>query len=440
VKIILCLVIFISACSSSSIRRTIAEDTSLQFSNIEVRGASNSAGSGATLPLLARIRDHLVISFEDKKLIDNATMMRLSKSRILIAADYFFPTNFPQIKKDSKTVKIETEKMIKSWLSNFDLVMIGLLPTWGDLDPDIKQFVIETDYGGYKNILDILDQYRTNISVINSVIKGFAKNSSKIKMLKLDKMIVVSKDQFDGKQMLYSFPIPAGPFNSDKLHFSDAGQAFFLNTVILPELSDKIPPIMSTGKVSKLQMVRALKTILNSKDRFLNGEDGGYWVEFINPKQFLSENADIRGASTETMKPIMKIIAVINENAYSRPGFPIYIQRTQDNHIISLDLSSALFYTKIDLKEIANGIYEGWGYDYWMSAGLLNPPRVNYKFKLSSSGAPDTFVLEWTLLPLTKDQPKDLARLNFLNESIIKDIKNSPSFVTYKIEIQVKDL
>ncbi len=432
-------------------RNIAAIDTA--YINIDALGASNTTGSGNSLPLIARLRDHLDVN------VTNSDLRRqLSHTRTLIAGDYFFPTNYSFLMQPGFNHRAKVNEILTQWNQEYGLILVGVLPLWESLNVDEQNVARSLDKGGYKNILDTLETYKTAVRTVNATLVQFAKkHPDKVKLLNLKNMITASSDFYNNNTAAYNFPIPANAFHADNLHFTDHGQAFFLNSVVIPVFNPEIPPLVETGKqISNQMRRRGLSRILDSRDNFLNGVNGGYWASFTDSNQFFQKSAIIANGDAPDMQPLLNVMYVIEQVADTRDGFPLYLRfdsNSKEINEVMLDLSSALFYTRITLKKTTPDTFEGWGYDYWLSAKILSPfnppPRVNYHFVLKKTKVPGLFDLEWTLFPmvngqsqwLQKNHQTESVRLDSISADFIQQIKSrSGHSVTYKVQAQIQDL
>ncbi len=432
-------------CSHLGGQREIASLDST-YLNIDTKGASNTTGCGASVPLLARLRDHL-----DLNVTDHDLQRKLSQPRTLIAGDYFFPTNYTFLTQQNGAHSARVKNLLDQWSRDYDLILVGLLPLWEDLSENEKTVAQNFDAGGYKNILDILENYKTAVRAVNTSLRDYAQaHPQKVKLLSLKNMITASWDFYNNTMGDYAYPIPPNPFNADHLHFTDYGQAFFLNAVVFPVLNPQIPPIIETGRrMSDYYSHRALSRILDSRENYLNGTDGGFWSTIVESRQFIMSNASFENREAQDMQSLLDVAKVIEGVAKQRKGFPLYVQFNTEPQKVSLDLSSALFYTRIDLNKLADNTFEGWGYDYWMLAGLLNPPKTNYRFVFKKTNVPGTFDLEWTLYPIVSGQLEWLKqnygtekiRLSTLDSRFVDQIKRRRGHsIKYKLQVQIENL
>ena len=321
--------------------------------------------------------------------------------------------------------------------------LLDFLPTWKGLTDQEVEFVsLFEPTGGYENILNFLasDELRTQVELVNETIYQWALEDPKVIAVNLERMITVHNKMFRGLPTGVDYSL-SKVFNRDQLHLTDSGQAFLISSVVLPALEVDVPPLKEMYMNQRMQRT-ALKQILGTKSEFLQAKEGGYWVEFLDHRQLKEVNAQrLESSSLPIPDGIESIIDVINKNAKKGSGFPLYIAQSESGKKFALDLTQALFYTKIELTEVEDGQYEGWGYDFWLSAGYFNPPRVNYKFTLKATDKPDVYEVEWRLYPLVDGQSQELVRLSLIDSEISKALENGNfPYVSYSLQLKVQDL
>ncbi len=424
-------------------------------------GASISAGTGASLPMQMRIRHHL-----QKNGVDLQTLMQ-GKSFVLMP-DYFFPTRFTALDSQSKEeLEANFRQAVFNQLSRHQYVLVGLLPesnwytdsTWAGLSSDHPvKFVT--------NFLESSETRKENVRYLNSLIQRLPDENSAFIVLDpkpfLDSLIA------RGDQAISFVP--------DRVHPNDKGQILFYNDVILPGLNkipalyQRIPRMPDRGAysdgvktLSQLPYVGFLASdfveeaissqVLSSND-FENLKEGLYWANYQTGyvAELKDESALITTGTldnySESIAELEGIHGVVSSLAGLIPkGFTVAVNKHSDGVSLSLNLAQALFYTSIELKEVAKGagIYEAYGYDFWASS---NDSKVNYYFRVTLDPTnPTEFDLHWEVLPLLRDdtgiliQPDPLLRLGYIDAEFQRQLellRSKLPRLEYDLRLKVK--
>lgn len=407
------------------------------YSNITSEGASNTAGVRSGLDIVNRIQYHLERTVKNPKL-----QKQLQSQKVIIAFDYFFPSNFVELDNPSLDHRELVLKKLNEWLAKNDRVLVGLLPVWEDLSKeDIYYALNEEVTQGYTNILNYLDEpiRKSAVRVVNQTIREFASKNSKIKIVPMAQLVHESLENYREyiSNMYMSTEINAYvAFDMDRLHLNDAGQALLLNKLIFPLLNKQIPPIMSANVPESDVRLMLARTLLKPAD-LIAGKDGGYWAQLSDKSDFSKKNVIRNKENSPEFKLFADLAGSLESYAQQKDGFPIFIRSNSQGKTLSLELSKALFYTRVDLRQTGVNKFEGWGYDFWMSQGFA---KTNYHFVAYTTKDPLKYKLQWTIFPTLPNQETPLARIGLLPESVSSYLKENASqlpSITYEIEVQI---
>lgn len=408
-------------------------------------GASITAGTGASNPLMWRINQHFLINGVDAKAL-------LGDKKVLIAYDYFFPTNFQQQLDDPA---VDVEKIVKetllAWSAEYDYVLVGDLIDRDALGPDGRK-MLDADTASsprYENLRNIYGWiYKTSprrsraAQAVTQAIQSFAEMHPGTVLIMRNAEFVNGVDFADGGYRVDMDGSPAllspDSLFADAIHFNDSGQAFLFNTVILPqlgripELQGRIPPMVySDPRSAEVSSTR--RHHVGDPQKFAQADPGTYWatIDGISPVWYAVESvADtvsfgavgvrnplakdnaklfVPSGGVEAHPHMASDVATLKEirsgiaagSFLASGGFIVKIQEGPSGTAIGLDLRQVLFYTMIFSNRTGPDTYLGYGYDFWSSVDKKTPPITNYVFKLEQDAQDRTKLnVTWRLIPL----------------------------------------
>jgi hypothetical protein len=449
----------------------------LDSSVIHFDGASITAGSGASLPLQMRLRDQF-----QRQAIDLQTYADAGQKFIFLL-DYFYPSNFTELDHDDASfVEAEVRRIVQARLSEFDFVVLGLLPESKKLDTQKLQAAPENHPVRFVlNSLESSERTKRNAQIVNQTLKNLERE--------FPDQIRLADPTALSEKLLALTETDALAFFPDRIHPNDNGQAFFINEFLLPAVSDlpgfnqlkPIPYISSyqeaLATANRVPGVRRLVTAhfadqairAQSKEEreFIERVPGLYWISIESSawwgkNPFNSDTALRIPDNSAThfdraISELSRIQAGISSLAPFMPsGFTIALIDREHGRSAVLNLTQALFYTSIELRETheGSGIFEGWGYDFWSSQRendddpLEDSPRTNYYFRLSLDESNKTSArLTWWVLPMLQDESGQLRqatpvlRLGELPEEVRAELEKtheSMPRLVYEIPLRVR--
>lgn len=209
-------------------------------------GASITDGTGATRPLLQRLHQHFAAADVD--------VTRLMGERsVLIAYDYFFPSNFPLLDGSPETAARAATAILEDWISRHDYIIVGNLLDLKALRPTAREMLDAQEapprYQNLRNVYAWLYKHsnpRTHAA--QAVTRALAEFAAALP----DRVFIVPTEDFvntiDFKRGGYvgaRGECPAVPPNhmfADQIHFNDRGQALLYNIGLKPAL-ERIPAL-----------------------------------------------------------------------------------------------------------------------------------------------------------------------------------------------------
>lgn len=381
------------------------------LANIDLLGASNTNGTGASLPLDARLKAHLMSVLSTMPSRDQKA---LTEKKILIAADYFFHTNFRILDNPEAQHDELFESLVRGWAERYDLVIIGQLPLPSDLNLNAQRALLNMDITEPPNGLfssltrgGFLKQSR----VVNATLKKLSRKGA----LPKDNVVLVPHELFFNATLGYPAKgiakLDAKSLFSDSFHFNDRGQAAYINIVLLPVLSRELSLSRPIEKLKEVdveseQIVEIYKSLSLGKEDFVNRKTGTYFGIKLDPKQHNIENAlleispsevidasdtealykaiekiddEDRVADIHFLRGIALLIHLGSISEESPVGIPVSWRESQndtDSPVLMLNLVQQLAYLNFPLlpTEPTNSRalqFQSWGSDYWKSYGWV---------------------------------------------------------------------
>lgn len=425
-------------------------------------GASITGGTGASLPIQMRLRHHL-----QENNIDIESLM--PDQSIFIMADFFFPTNYTNLSSASEQeIRDDVRSIILERLSQHQFVLAGLLPTSSDINQELLSEVSPDHPTRFVlSFLESDEVTKRNTKAVNQTLRELAEQNPKMILL----------DQHEFMQNLLDHPEQAMSRFPDRIHPNDNGQADYINRVILPALN-QIPDIKNMipelkmrnayqellQKLNQLPYVGAVTTDFaeqamgaqaQSAQDFINRKPGLYWADMGGAEQMIGQ---LENSLTLPSSPLdqyrdfgEKDLVAIRDaiKGYSSilaHGFPLSLSNSSGSPSVTLQLTQAFFYTSIELKEVSpgSGVFEAYGYDFWLSVDKDMPPKVNYYFQVTLDPEnPDKFDLLWRIFPLVRDdegkilQETPLMRKAYLEQKPTDFIQENADLMPF-LEFQLK--
>ncbi|NQZ02883.1 MAG: hypothetical protein HRT45_19640, partial [Bdellovibrionales bacterium] len=291
----------------------------------------------------------------------------------LIAFDYFFPTNFPDLRiqgdfaekeQQRRALKAKVEGLLADWTANNEVVLIGDLPISNyfqglrdennvHVGDEVLEYLRTCDTAApLKTILDTLSapEYLEGVSIVNAILEEQSLKSEQIEILSIRDLMsdYLSDYQIHGvcnhstailgaidTTTRGDLPLPTEIF-SDTLHLNDMGQAFVFNHMIWPRLSEAlegkgldlsavVDPSMPLEEVSEAEAKQIMLASSESKSNFIAKSNGAYWADFTNFDNFSLRNVELHipsailGAeqdmkiTAERRKDLQELITQIND-------------------------------------------------------------------------------------------------------------------------------
>jgi hypothetical protein len=495
---ILCLIF--SACTIYTTGQGRLPSSAKEGIKIEMMGASNTAGMGASLSFPDRVNEYLkTVPAQEKSALQNKSTF--------IAFDYFFPTNFSAINDSNQDHLAAAQEIIQKWEEKYDHVIIMKLPSDQDEMSERIQKYIESagQMNPYKNIIKVLseDQIASRVQSLNRLIDKMAKDSQKIHSVgfsgiyKYIDRYSYSRRNRAARRKRPRVINPSSLF-ADPLHLNDLGQAVFFNSIILPKLNgifaSKLPP-MKVATFSEEKVREIIRSKLCDSDTFMQQDGCQYWVVLKDPSQYKLKNAklhipasymqDNKSVSLSADKKrriwntiddietdfarkstldVMAIAEIVDGNGESaEKGLMIKVLNNREK--VYLDLSKVLFFTTFPIfREQGSDTYSNWGYDHWLSykylytrwsysgmytdqsmiGRLKSPaPGTNYKIEVDFDRAAKELKLKWRIYPTVKNQPDEQSRLEYIPEPHLSEVTENQEeypYVEYELDFKLDDM
>lgn len=431
-------------------------------------GASNTNGTGASLPIEIRYEKHL----NDHPGVKEAILEKLASKNALVAIDYFFPTRFRELNESSVNLEEKVEDVFSKWLKKYQTIFVGVLPTKTELSPFALEWIDRNPESSAANIVrEVSGETLDRANKVNSLIRNFAsRNPKQVRILKTTELIEQWAKQSSSHNPLSDFSawlpnIIGGSADGvipsvddsfvDKVHFSDKGQAFYFNAVLKPafeEFWNVVIPSIETKNLSQEEGIAIYGEFLDDPSGFVNRQAGTYWASLADSEQLKNpEFHRAEGSSSEWSKEGRNRLTVIKDIIAKQSGeisgFPIIVPKDAVRGRIGLQLSQVLFYTLIYLEGEPPS---SWGYDYWFSytwnAGSATIPGTNYYFELRKSPEdPLALSLKWLIYPTVefsdgKVQEDHRDRQPYPDEGVPEEINGNPGkypYLEYNLSLRI---
>jgi hypothetical protein len=387
-----------------------------QQDNLVFMGASNTNGTGSSLPLDIRVKSHLKSVLPKMSINDRE---KLEGKKVLIAVDYFFHTNFRALDNPNALHAELVEALVRQWSEQYDLVIVGLLPLPENLSANAKDALIrlnpnQAPKGLYTNLTQdgFLNQART----VNKTLQRLAKDGA----LPKGNFVLAPNERFFnailGFPEQHSDRINSEKLFSDTFHVNDKGQATYINRVILPVLSQELglsQPIKAMPEVDikKDHIIEVYKKLSLGTDAFANRKSGAYFAkmldldqsrleqatleipasffgtdgktEYVHPSdtdkiyELLSKiDSDVHKTEIHFLRGIALVMHLSSESGEAPIGFPVSWRdapSANESSSFMMNLTQLAYLNFVlPATELSNPKamrFQSWGSDYWKSYG-----------------------------------------------------------------------
>lgn len=500
-RILIFIILFLFSCSHNSYTpqksvssRSIAQldQINIAGSNLSMLGASNTTGFGTSLSFDLRIRNH----WENLSKSNFDLVKELEDKSILIALDYFYPSNFPELNNETVDHAAKVESIIQDWSHEYDIVIVVSLPSLDEINQvdGLADYLKKSEAKQLKSIVETLSSEKTKLAVnkVNSKIYEMDQNHSSVFSVSATELFQLFYE--DSKKWPWQRSIKPSRLFLDDLHFNDKGQAVVYNEFLLPKIGEALNIDVSKAKmpvanVHKRTVKDLITKIVCNADHFNLSEKCSYWIAPESDNAFKSQNAKIHLPSSYSMSgtemtriasqknimlkemesisdlekkrrvaELMGISELIHKNG-SQEGFLLKVAHGEK---LILDLTKVLFYSLFPVYlDSDNQSFENWGYDHWLSyrylytgdfslesrivrAASMSSPGTNYYIRLEQDDKnPKKFIMTWRIYATIEGQKDEETRLDFIpseyKDHLIQHQTEYP-YIEYQIPLVVKKL
>lgn len=185
---------------------------------IDYRGASITRGVGASAPLGNRINAHLS---------RQSQVERIAAVKTLLALDYFYPTNFELLRRGTdEQFRTRVRTLLNEWSSQYEVVVIGLLPVSVELNPDLRNFIASERGAPFRGAFQVLGYCcSTRARALNDMLRSEAARNPRVVLFDWTTAIAAYQQRPDLS------PTPTQIY-SDMLHINDRGQVMLFNLAL----------------------------------------------------------------------------------------------------------------------------------------------------------------------------------------------------------------